>query len=89
VDPPQWFAADEPLEGLDAEGELADGERSLAAEAAIAEALEVLGGAVLGAVDDAQVLAAAALEGRLDQALGPAGDEVERLNYDALAAGER
>src|SRR5687767_1232309 len=54
VDAAQWFAADEALEGLDAERKLADGERSLAAEPALAQALEVLRRGVLGPVDDAQ-----------------------------------
>ena len=57
VHPVQRLARDEALERLDAEGELAEGERALVAEAAFAEADEVRLGGVFGAVDDAEVLA--------------------------------
>src|SRR5262245_33486664 len=49
VDAPEGFPADEALQGFDAEGELAQRERTLGAEAALAEAFQVLGGVVLRA----------------------------------------
>ena len=55
----------------------------------VAQPLEVLGRRVLGTVDDAEVLAAAALHGRLHQAAPAARDEVERLDDHALAAASR
>src|SRR5437763_2994366 len=79
------LVADEPLERLQPERELPLRQRALGTEAALAQPLEVLGRGVLAAVDDPQVLAPAALDGRLNQAgLLPADDEVERLDDHAL-----
>src|SRR6266542_2999573 len=86
MDAAQRLAADEALERLDAEREFANGERALAAEAAGAKTLEVGGLGVLGAVDDAQVLAPARLERGLDEAAAAAGEELERLDDHPLAA---
>lgn len=71
VNAAKWLLADEALETLDAQSELAEGERALGAEAAATEAVEVRGLGVLGAVDDAEVLATAALERGLREAAGP------------------
>src|SRR5579884_1475828 len=84
VDVPQGLAADETLKRLDAQRELAQRQRPLGAQAAGAQALEVLGGGVLGAVDDAEVFAAAALHGRLHQPAGAADDKIERLDHHSL-----
>ena len=46
----------------------------------------MLGRGVLGAVDDPQVLATAALDRRLNEAPAAAGDEVQRLDHHAFAA---
>src|SRR5207253_8898383 len=62
------LAGDESLEALDAEGKLPRRERPLRAQTAVAESLQVLGCRVLGAVDDPQLLAAAALHRGLDDA---------------------
>lgn len=51
VDPVKGLAPREPLEGLDAEGELASGEGSLATESSRAESFEIRRGRVLGTVD--------------------------------------
>jgi hypothetical protein len=48
VDAPQRLAADEPFECFDAERELAEGERSLAPEPALAQARDVSRLRVLG-----------------------------------------
>src|SRR5262249_46741258 len=85
VHPAQRLAADEALQRLDAERELSDRERALAPEAAAPQALEVGGFGVLGAVDDAEGLAAAGLERRLGEAAAAASDELERLDDHTLA----
>ena len=54
-----------------------------------AQPLEVLRRGVLRAVDDAQVLAAAALHGGCTRPRRPRGDEVERLDHHAFAAARR
>ena len=59
MDAAERLATDKALERLDPECELAGGERALGAEAAPAEALEVLRFCVLGSVDDAEVFAPA------------------------------
>src|SRR4051812_19569771 len=61
VDAAERLAADEPLERLDPERELAMGEPALAREPPLAQPLEMLGHVVLGAVDDPEVLGSAAL----------------------------
>src|SRR6267142_2128729 len=79
------FVANESLEGFDAKGEFSQGERSLAAGAAIAEARKMLVGGVVRPIDDSQILAAAALHGRLDKALAAAHDKFQRLDDHAFA----
>src|SRR5262249_41738160 len=86
VDAPQRLAADEPLERLDPQGEFAERERSLLGQSAIAEPREVLFGRVIGSVNDAELLAAAALDRRLHQTAAAAGDEFQRLDDHSLAA---
>jgi hypothetical protein len=68
VHPSQGFVGDEPLQRFQSQRELAEGMRALGGNAAGAEAGQMFRRRVLGAVDDAQVLAAAALQGRLDEA---------------------
>ncbi len=77
----------ESLRRLDAESELTDRKRALASEAAGSQAIDLAGVGVLGAVDDAQVLAASAFDARLNEAFAPLGDEAHRLDDHALAAG--
>src|SRR5690606_33168221 len=83
----EGLAADEAFEGFEAEGELAEGQRSLAPQAPLAEAAEVFVPVVAGTVDDPQVLATTALEGRLKEAAGAAGDEVEGFDHHSLTPG--
>ncbi len=66
--PPQRLAADEPLQAFDPEGELAEGEGPLVAQAAAPQAGEVPLGGVVGAVDDPQVLSAPGTSRRAGQA---------------------
>src|SRR5262245_18539986 len=73
----QRLAPDEALQPLDAERELAQRERELAAEPALPQALDMLRHRVVRPVDDAQIFEAAALQRRLHQALRSFGDEVE------------
>src|ERR1035437_9153214 len=86
VDATQRLVADESLQTFDPQGELASSEAALAGEVSRAQALEVLGQGVFRAVDDPQILGAAALDGGLD---GPAGlstrREVEGLDDHALS----
>src|SRR5436190_11745151 len=89
VDAAQRLAADEALERLDPEGKLPDGQGALRAEAALAEALQVLLGSVLRAVDDAEVLAAPALHRGLHDPPLAAGDEGERLHHHPFPAAGR
>ena len=75
----QRFLANEPLKGLDAEGELADREGSLAAKMTIAEVFQVWFRVVVRAEDDAQILTASAFNRGLVQALLAIADEIEWL----------
>ena len=87
MDPVQRFAGDEPLEGLDAQGELALGGGTLLAEAAIAEPLEVVRHEVLRALGDAKVLGATTLDAGLHETTATGDDRVERLDDHAPPAG--
>jgi len=89
VDTAEGFGADEALQTLHAQGELPQRQRTLRRQAARAEPFEVLGQVVLRAVDDPQVLAAAGLEGGLDEAAAVARDKVEGLDDHALPASGR
>src|SRR5215467_2701699 len=84
--PPQRLALYKPRQRLVAEGELPQGETALAAEAARAQADEVFQRIVFRAVDDAQILPSAHLQGGLNEPLGAAGDEGSRLDHRAFAA---
>src|ERR1700709_2084704 len=75
VNAPQGLTAREALQPFDPEGELPQGERALPRQPALAEALQVLGQRVLGAVDDPQVLPPPALERRLRDPPPAAGTE--------------
>ena len=68
VNASERLSLDEALESFDAQRELAQRQRSLPRQAAFAQPLEVLGQRVLRPVDDPQILAAAALDRRLQQA---------------------
>ena len=67
VDPPQRLALGQPVERLQAERVLAERERPLVVRKRPRSRVEVLRAGVLRAVDDPQVLAAAALDAGLDQ----------------------
>src|SRR6266852_4463192 len=78
---PRRRVLDERGERLDAEAVLALGELPFLAQVTIAQHIERLG--VVGAVDDAQVLAAADFQARLDPAVGQVG----WLDHGSLASG--
>src|SRR5690606_10152897 len=82
----QRFAANETLQGFDTERELTQGKRTLGSEATIAESCEVRVARIVGAIDDAQVLASTALHGGLNESLLSLGDEVEWLYDHPFAA---
>src|SRR5271155_616172 len=81
------FARYKPLERLDAERELALGERSLEPKAPRAQPRQMPFSCVLRPVDDAQVLSTAALDAWLDQTLWTMVDYLLRLHNHPLAAG--
>src|SRR5690348_17923777 len=83
---PERLAAHEALQRLDAQGELTDGEAALGVQPTLAQAIQIRRLGVVGAVDDAQVLAAAALDGGLDEAALAAHDELQWLDDHALTA---
>jgi hypothetical protein len=86
VDAAQGLAADEAFQPLDPEGEFPQGQRTLAGEAARAQALQVFRQSVFGPVDDPEVLLPPALEGRLGEAPAATGEEGEGLDHHPLAA---
>ena len=85
VDFSQRLAADEAVESLEAEGEFREGKGSLPPEATVAQADQILFISVFRAVDDAEVLAAAAFQGRLRQTATALVDEAQRFDDHALA----
>ena len=89
VDPPQRLPPHEPLQPLDPQGELAQGQRPLPPQAPGPEPGEVRLGRVVRAVDDPQVLPPPALHGRLGQPPAPLVDERQRLDHHPLAAPSR
>jgi hypothetical protein len=87
VHPPQRLPPGGPLQRLQPERVLAEGQAALSAEVAGAQPVEVLRPGVVRAVDDPQVLPPADLQPRLHQP-APAADEVgRRLDHHALTAG--
>lgn len=64
MDQAEGLLAGEALQGLDADGKLAEGERPLAGHGSDAKALQVFGRRVLGPIDNAQVFASTTLDGR-------------------------
>jgi hypothetical protein len=76
VHPVEGLVSTEPLECLDPESELSDGERALASEVAGSQAIDLVGVGVLGTVDEAEVLATPALNAGLHEAVAPLGDEI-------------
>ena len=89
VHAPERLALHEALEAFDPQRELAQRQRPLPRQPALAQPLEVLGQRVLRPVDDPQVLAPAALDRRLQQATRARRDERQRLDDRALAAASR
>src|SRR5215470_17703212 len=87
VDAPEGLAVGEAVEGFQAEGVLAQGERALVAEGAFAEPVQVGRFGVVGAVDDPEVVAAADLEAGLGESVLAAGEVGGGLDDHALAAG--
>jgi len=89
VDAPEGLATGGAVEGFQAEGVLAQGKGALAGHGALAEAGEVDGLGVVGAVDEAQVVAAADLQARLRQgtAVGEVGKVGGGLDDHALSPG--
>src|SRR5260370_40994476 len=85
VNSPEWLFAYETLEGLDAERELAERQGTLHRQPTRAEALQVLGKRVLGAVDDPQILGATALYRRLNDATPTTGNKIERFDNHPFA----
>ena len=79
----------EALEPLDAERGLPQRQRALSSQTAGAQPFEVFRKVVFRPVDQAQVLAAPALECRLHQSARACCDEGGRLDHHALAAGGR
>src|SRR5947208_4731713 len=77
VDPAQRLPAGEPLQALDAEGELAQGEGALVAQAPVPKSGQVPVGGVVRAVDEPQVLPPPTLHSGLDQPTLTPEDEVE------------
>src|SRR5690349_19729129 len=89
VDAAEGLVAGEAFEGFDAEGEFAEREGAFVAETAGTQACEVFGRCVFRTVNDAEVFAAAAFDGGLNEAALAFGDEIERFNDHAFAAARR
>ena len=70
MDAAKRFAADKAGKGFHAEGEFLLSQRMIALEGALFETLQMLRLEVLRAVDNAQMLTAAALHGGLEQLAG-------------------
>src|SRR5690348_3630950 len=87
VHPVQRLPGGEPVQGLDPQRVLAQRQRPLAVQAAVAQPAQVGLQQVLGPVDQPQVLRAAALHARLDPAGLAAGPlRLGGLDHHALAA---
>src|SRR5215467_9992354 len=87
VHPPQRLAAGDPVEGFQAEGVLAQGQRALVCQSALAQPGQVRRLGVVRPVDDAQVLTAAHLQARLPEPFRPADQVRGWLDDHVLAAG--
>src|SRR5437867_1913639 len=83
---PQWLAADETLQRFNAQRKLPRCQRTLRTNAARTQPIQMLRRRVLRAVDDAQVLAPAALDCRLYETAARAHDEVEGFDHHPFAA---
>ena len=87
MDAAQGFVLNKAIEGFEAQGKFAQGEGLLGFDIALTQFCEIVGGGVFRAVDDAEVFAPSALDGRLNQpAFFVAGDERDRFDDHALAA---
>src|SRR5688572_30819957 len=86
VDPAQRLAASEPLQPLDPQRKLTQGQPALPPDAAYPQPLQVRRLQVLRSVDDPQILRAPNLECRLRQAAPAPDDRLERLHDHPLAA---
>src|ERR1043166_3352706 len=67
------------------EGKLAKGKIAFASETAPTESDEILRGVVFGAVDNAEIFAAAHLQGGLNKSLLAASNELARLDHHPFA----
>ena len=70
MDPPQRLASDEALQRLVTEGEFAKA-RLRCRQTTLAQPEEILGGVILGPIDDAQIFAAAHFQRRLNETFFP------------------
>ncbi len=81
VHPVQRIAGDEAFHAFDSHSKFSEGETTFPLQTAGAEEFQVAREGVLGAVDNAQVLASPAFNGGLkDAALFASGDELARLD---------
>src|SRR5262245_3997909 len=86
MDATQGFIADKPLQCLDAQSELSQGQRALAAEPSGAKPRDIFLGHIIGAVNDSQVFPTTAFHRRLNQSLLARDDEFEWFDNHPLAA---
>src|SRR5437868_15239521 len=86
MDSAQRLSAHKPLQSFDAEGKFSKGERAFLAQTTAPQPGEILVSRVIRSIDDPQVLAAPALDGRLGEAALAPKNEVERLDNHAFAA---
>ena len=87
MDSPERLLLYEPLETLNTQRKLAERKRSFARQASLTKPRQVLRQRVLRSVNDPEVLPATAFHGGLQQTASAAGNERERLDDGALAAG--
>src|SRR5579883_2739127 len=85
----QRLAGDEALQRLNPEGKFASSERSLASQCALPQARQLIRSGVFGAVDNPQVLSAAALQRRLHVTFRTVRKKFERLYHHSLATVSR
>jgi hypothetical protein len=84
--PEERLAGHEPLEGLDTERELTEGEGAFVAQPADSQPAQVMLGRVFRTINDPQVFAASAFDTWLGQSFRTAVDDIDRLDDHALAA---
>ena len=87
MDAAQGIVLNEAAEGFEAQGKFAQGEGLLGFDIAPAQFFEIFGGGVFGAVDDAEVFAASAFDGGLNQpAFFVACNEIQGFDDHAFAS---